>query len=263
MKLVFPNGECKQTELNSGLTIVGAAPNCDVVINSPGVAARHAQLEQGPKGTTIKVFDVTNITRINGELVVATRFLKNGDALLFGDVQSVVVGEPDTPAPVAEPQSEVTDPGSTRLRHVIPGFVLRGVSGSSFGKTFPIAGKTLIGRSAEADILLKTEEVSRNHAEIRVASDGLHIEDLGSSNGTFVNGKQVKRSKLEPGDEIKFDTERFLVQAPGADFAAPEPVTTSDPEPAAAQVGTSKWLLVLVAMAAAVALWRLFGGGLT
>lgn len=249
MKLVFPNGEHEQVELGDGISVIGSGAECDVRIENESVAQRHAQIELGPNGASIKVFDVTNITRINGELVVATRLLTSGDALLFGEVQSVVVG--DVSVQAEQPTRRVvTDPGSTRVRAALPSFVLRGVSGGSFGKTFPIYETTSIGRAGDADVCLRTEEVSRQHARIRIGSDGLHIEDLGSSNGTYVNGKRIKRVKLEPGDEIKFDTERFIVQAPGTDFNAPLPAVDEEP-------GASGWTgkLVLIALLAAAAIW--------
>ena len=62
----------------------------------------------------------------------------------------------------------------------------------------------VIGRAPDADLVLQDGEVSRHHARVTPAADGSAIvEDLGSSNGTFVNNAQLySRARLDPGDEL-------------------------------------------------------------
>jgi pSer/pThr/pTyr-binding forkhead associated (FHA) protein len=60
----------------------------------------------------------------------------------------------------------------------------------------------VIGRSKECDIRVSDPNVSRRHAEIRHEGSGYWIVDLGSTNGLAVNGRQLKRSKLDEGDRI-------------------------------------------------------------
>ena len=76
-------------------------------------------------------------------------------------------------------------------------------------------GKTVIGRDADAGIALTWEPtVSRRHAEIEVDLDGCTIVDLGSSNGTFVDGVSAAvRQPLGPGDEIRVGQCRLRIQA--------------------------------------------------
>ncbi|MFB6351906.1 MAG: DUF4388 domain-containing protein [Bradymonadaceae bacterium] len=64
----------------------------------------------------------------------------------------------------------------------------------------------VIGRSSELDMVLVEDMVSRRHARITAQNGELEIEDFGSTNGTFVNGKKVKTSKLEEGDRILIGT---------------------------------------------------------
>jgi hypothetical protein len=75
--------------------------------------------------------------------------------------------------------------------------------------------RVLLGRSRECDIQVEDPNVSRRHAELRQEGPSYWIVDLDSTNGIEVNGKRVKRAKLEPGDtftvgstEITFSTER-------------------------------------------------------
>ena len=75
--------------------------------------------------------------------------------------------------------------------------------------------RVVLGRSRDCDIQLADANVSRRHAELRQEGASYWIVDLGSTNGMEVNGKRVKRAKLEEGDtitlgstEITFDRER-------------------------------------------------------
>jgi hypothetical protein len=75
------------------------------------------------------------------------------------------------------------------------------------GERYPLMGaRTILGRDDTADIILDDPGISRRHSEIRVTSDGPHlvttIRDLGSTNGTFVNGQRVSSEHLQDGDRV-------------------------------------------------------------
>ena len=71
--------------------------------------------------------------------------------------------------------------------------------------------KATIGRSKDADCVLRDPNVSRRHAELRQADSGdWEIVDLGSTNGVKVNGRRVSSSRLRPGDEVTVGTTTFL-----------------------------------------------------
>ena len=91
------------------------------------------------------------------------------------------------------------------MRLAIPKFVLRGVSGAVFSKVFPVAGPVVIGRAPECDISVPADEMSRRHALVKPTPDGLQVEDLGSSNGTYINNKRVQHGFLNPGDELRLE----------------------------------------------------------
>lgn len=62
----------------------------------------------------------------------------------------------------------------------------------------------IIGR--QGDLQINDPAVSREHAKITRTSDGIYIEDLDSKGGTYVNGKQIRKMKLKPTDDIKLAT---------------------------------------------------------
>jgi pSer/pThr/pTyr-binding forkhead associated (FHA) protein len=70
----------------------------------------------------------------------------------------------------------------------------------------------LIGRGLDCDLRVNDEDISRHHCMIRVRGPEATLSDLGSSNGTFVNGKRVlSQVALASGDEIRLGKYRFLV----------------------------------------------------
>ncbi|WP_240500170.1 FHA domain-containing protein [Halioglobus japonicus] len=70
----------------------------------------------------------------------------------------------------------------------------------------------VLGRSLDCDLAIVTPHVSRQHARLDEAEDGLYIEDLGSSNGTVVNGKRASgRVRLRHDDELRFHDIIFRV----------------------------------------------------
>jgi pSer/pThr/pTyr-binding forkhead associated (FHA) protein len=88
------------------------------------------------------------------------------------------------------------------------GLALRFISGKYQGGEFPLAdGKEIVvGRSSELDMVLVEEMVSRRHAIIHVKEGGIRIEDLGSTNGTFVNGEKITQAELHEGDRVLIGT---------------------------------------------------------
>jgi hypothetical protein len=86
--------------------------------------------------------------------------------------------------------------------------VLRFISGKYQGGEFPIVPdkQILVGRSSDLDMVLVEDMVSRKHARIAMQQDQIWIEDLGSTNGTFVNGEKIKRARLKEGDRVLIGT---------------------------------------------------------
>jgi pSer/pThr/pTyr-binding forkhead associated (FHA) protein len=102
-------------------------------------------------------------------------------------------------------------------------FALRFISGKYQGGEFPIAAEReiYIGRSNELDVVLVEDMVSRKHAKISWHNDALIIEDLGSTNGTFVNGEKIKRARLKEGDRVLVGTSIVRIALSAAVGVAP------------------------------------------
>ena len=71
-----------------------------------------------------------------------------------------------------------------------------------------------IGRALECDISILEPSLSRKHAELELVNTDLVLRDLGSVNGTWVNGEKIDEVKLKDGDRMQFDRISFIVSAP-------------------------------------------------
>jgi len=99
-------------------------------------------------------------------------------------------------------------------------YALRFISGKYQGGEFPLppSKELVVGRSSELDMVLVEDMVSRRHAKITVTGDQIFIQDLGSTNGTFVNGEKIKRARLQEGDRILIGTS--IIKLVAADAGA-------------------------------------------
>jgi pSer/pThr/pTyr-binding forkhead associated (FHA) protein len=88
------------------------------------------------------------------------------------------------------------------------------------GRRIELSGEHMVvGREAACDIRFDDPHVSRTHATLQRRGDTVHLQDLGSSGGTFVNGARATERQLRSGDVIRFATvqARFETAAPDAD----------------------------------------------
>ncbi len=83
----------------------------------------------------------------------------------------------------------------------------------SDGRRMSVGSEPLvIGRLPECNVVLSDSNVSRRHAEVRRKEDGVFVTDLGSTNGTRVNGVPVREQLLASGDEISVGTTRLIFE---------------------------------------------------
>lgn len=74
---------------------------------------------------------------------------------------------------------------------------------------------TVVGRRQDCDLMIPLGEISRKHCRFIKEGDTLRLEDLGSSNGTFVNGRRVQEVILSPGDTVQVGPVTFVIQVDG------------------------------------------------
>ena len=83
-------------------------------------------------------------------------------------------------------------------------------------KDFPIAKEgTVLGRAVDCDLRIPLLSVSRQHCEVSILDDRVHVKDLGSSNGTYVNNTRIEETDLGPGDRLVVGPVVFAVQIDG------------------------------------------------
>jgi hypothetical protein len=94
-------------------------------------------------------------------------------------------------------------------------WTLRFISGKYQGGEFPLRPhrEIIIGRSSDLDMVLVEDMVSRKHAKIVTDETTVSIQDLGSTNGTFVNGEKVRKIELKDGDRILVGTSIIKLMA--------------------------------------------------
>lgn len=116
------------------------------------------------------------------------------------------------------PVPKVTPPPPTRPAKQ---YALRFISGKYQGGEFPLPNnkEIVVGRSSELDMVLVEDMVSRRHAKLTVTGDQIFIQDLGSTNGTFVNGEKIKRARLQEGDRILIGTS--IIKLVASDASSP------------------------------------------
>src|SRR5215210_5567142 len=89
------------------------------------------------------------------------------------------------------------------------------VEGPGAGKQFEITQPVVIGRDNSADLVIDDTQASRRHARIEPTGHGAVVEDLGSTNGTFINDSELHgRAELGPNDELLIGVTVMQVRTP-------------------------------------------------
>ncbi|MFJ3234369.1 FHA domain-containing protein [Streptomyces sp. NPDC086787] len=186
-------------ETDSGSTVMtpgrdyhmGRDPLCDIVIDDARVSWHHAVLRPEEDHWTLKDEHSTNGTYADGHRVRESA-VGPGSVIRFGSPsdgpRAVLVGRPE---PTPDRPSAVSMPARTG------GF-------RQPTAVRPLPERTVrIGRAADNDLVVDDLVVSRRHAELRALADGTYeIADLGSHNGTYLNGRPVTSAAVQPGDIV-------------------------------------------------------------
>jgi len=169
---------------------VGSSDKADLTIDDPTASREHLRVTRKRSGFTVRDLGSKNGTWVNGRRVKAGRALKItfGDYVRIGEVVLTLVE-------IEEDKTAVQQPG------------LRILNGARQGEIIPLEeGETIVGRGSEAGLALDEATISSKHASIRRDEKGIvYVKDLGSENGTKVNGKPCFEGKvLHDGDTVRF-----------------------------------------------------------
>jgi len=221
MRLSFPSGEHDDILIGAGETSVGGADDNTIVLKSGGVAPHHARLSVGDRGIVLSILDPQARTHVNTRPVREKAILRLGDIVSLDTVQFVLKPDSDdsirTEIPAAQSLTPVpANPAPDGGPRINPARVLlRGLSGSEFGKIVGVRGKLVIGRGNEADLVLDEQTLSPRHAAIETIGDAIYLRGLNGAESGLVNGVKVRDAVIFPGDQIAFGRNRFVIEAPG------------------------------------------------
>jgi hypothetical protein len=128
-----------------------------------------------------------------------------------------------TPAVGSVAAEELSGSGGEGARSESVLWTLRFISGKYQGGEFPLRPnrEIVIGRSSDLDMVLVEDMVSRKHAKIVTDDVGVSIQDLGSTNGTFVNGEKIRKVDLKDGDRILIGTSIIKLGTATGEAASP------------------------------------------
>jgi len=199
--------------------VLGRDPSCDVVLSSEGVSRRHAELGPGLLGYTLRDKS-TNGVQVNGVRIERSQLLGLGDVLGFGTEEFRF----DADEPSFEPELEPADdsvptvivPTMPRVQTARLLATLEVVSeGPKKGERYRIERPTVqVGRGERNDIRLDDDTVSTTHASLLLRAGRWTLVDLGSRNGTFVEGEIVRDPRELPRVcEVRFGALVLLFRA--------------------------------------------------
>jgi ABC-2 type transport system ATP-binding protein len=254
-------------------TLIGGDPGADIVLADAD--PRHASFVLIEGALAVEDVGSTTGTYVNGHRVMGLQRLSPGDRVRLGTTVLEVrapaeapaapapaaptpAAAPPPPAPAPAPPAQpplaaasgrgaptvVTAPKTVASRRIsrtkqIPMLpVLSFVAGERSGTDVPVGGQVVVGRDpGAADVVLHQDsEISRRHATFAISGGGLTVEDLGSTNGTFLNDQRLTGvAPLHSGDKVRLGSTVIEVHLPGEAVIEPPPEVEAAPVP----VGTT------------------------
>ncbi len=193
LKLQYRGQPDRYAKLVPPTVTIGRDPKNQLVVDDPTVSDFHAEISL--KDQQIFVMDLLSSsgTFVNDKLIKGPQRLQAWDVIRVGTVDL-----------------EINDPNQHR-----PGeWALLADSELLGGQQFVLLPKTTVGRERGCDFEINSQHLSRRHAEIHIEDERLRIVDLESRNGTFINGERITEAYARPGDEIRFDQQKFIIAGP-------------------------------------------------
>lgn len=224
-----------------------------------------AQLCIDRRGIWMQLAAGTRGIHVNGRPVKRMAMLRAGDSVFVEGTELHLLGAEPLPAPDADPPGPFEDGGSADARRV-----LRGVGGALHGRCYRLDRPATVGRARDCDVRIDEPGLAERHARLVPHADGLVLRDLGSEQGSHVNGHAVRHALLQAGDQLVIDGCRFVVEAPRTAAAGPKDLGPHDsvtdeagPTPVRTGAGSVRrlpWLLLAaLLLSGALSLLLLYG----
>lgn len=205
LKLQFLDGSREGIWLVESRTKIGKHPTNSVVINHPNMQDFHAEIVKKDPDIFILNLNPEYVVGVNGKRIQKAAKIKENDIIQLGKVK-IKLAEPSTEVKSSAPASDLPQEWGLQT------------SASWAPQSFyPVENTCIVGRDESCDITVPVSHLSRQHAQLTVAGGYMIIKDLGSTNGTFLNGERITQGRARPGDKIKFDVVSFTVTGPESD----------------------------------------------
>ncbi|MBE9506539.1 MAG: FHA domain-containing protein, partial [Chloroflexi bacterium] len=221
LQVNLPDGQTRDYALSpSGLSL-GRSHDNDILLQDPKVSSHHARILLS--GSNVQVLDLgsKNGTYVNGQRIPAQvpRTVKPGDVVQLGNATLSLQTGMQPPGAAA---AAVAGGGGAH------GLVLQ-VQVAGLVDEMPVTkGELSLGRASDNDVVLDSPLVSGHHARLRFGAGGLQAMDLGSLNGTQLNGRPLPSRVPTPfnaGDHIQIADYAFAMRVATAETPAPPPLT--------------------------------------
>lgn len=235
--LVVRDPDGNETEYDlEGEVVLGRDESADIQLPDPGVSRKHLRIFLEDGLCYLEDLGSSNGTLVGGQPAVGAVVLQPGleaeagpFSLFVEDTEAGVdeSGEPSTSVAA----STIPDDGATFAGPVPEGPrgpTLEGKSGAVYGQVIDLVGRVTVGRVPGNTVVIEDPSVSRNHAEIVFEGPDVIVRDLGSSNGTYLNGEPVSEEVLYDGDTVRFGDVDFAFSAGEGGVDAPQPAEKED-----------------------------------
>jgi len=195
---------------------IGSEARNQLVIKDDQVQPFHAKIKQKNHRVFIEPVD-SAIVRINGSNITRQTEVMLGDVIGIDQIELSLI-DPNRQSK-GLPSTTKSKPSLKAVSEIK--WQIKAMTGPLAGKLMNVDGMKRIGRDPASEIVVSGGHVSRRHAELLLRDEQLWIRDLGSSNGTYVNGKKTHEQPLFLGDEVKVDAVVFRVVQGLSPKAAP------------------------------------------
>ncbi|TQV72882.1 FHA domain-containing protein [Aliikangiella marina] len=189
---------------------IGSDPSCDIVVDETGVDPTHVELDISQNEILLRNVSPQRSVFINEVPVVKEHILEAWDIIRLGTCELEIMD------PLKERPENIPSHNdqATVIRPSVSPWMFKAMSPPLDGQYFSLASGFTIGREDKNDIVLPLGYISRQHAQVAIRKDKLYIEDMNSSNGTYVNDERVKSCELRNGDQVRLDEFLFSVVGP-------------------------------------------------